>query len=350
MKILITGNMGYVGPVVVERLSHSFPDADLIGLDIGYFAHCLVTSNPLPDSRLSQQIFLDVRKIDETVFDGVDVIIHLAAISNDPMGNAYESLTYEINRESSFEIAEMAKRRGVKKFIFASSCSVYGYAEGGARIESDSLNPLTAYAKSKIEVEQKLEKLSSGGFNVTALRFATACGVSPRLRLDLVLNDFVASAMTHKKIDILSDGKPWRPLINVKDMARAICWAIERDQVADTDVFLAINVGSNEWNYQVSDLAEAVCEIVPLTNIFINKDAVPDKRSYKVSFDKFENMAPSHQPEMTLNETIKQLAESFEKITYRVESFRDSDIFIRLKTLNNLKDKGYLNANLEWAK
>jgi nucleoside-diphosphate-sugar epimerase len=349
MKILITGNMGYVGPVVVERLSHSFPDADLIGLDIGYFAHCLVSNKPLPESRLSQQIFLDVRKIDETVFDGVDVIIHLAAISNDPMGNAYESLTYEINRESSLKIAEIAKRRGVKKFIFASSCSVYGYAEGGARIESDSLNPLTAYAKSKIEVEQKLEKLSSGEFNVTALRFATACGASPRLRLDLVLNDFVASAMMHKKIDILSDGKPWRPLINVKDMARAICWAIERNQVADSDVFLAINVGSNEWNYQVSDLAEAVCEIVPQTSVFINKDAIPDKRSYKVSFDKFKSMAPLHQPELTLNETIRQLAESFENITYRTENFRESDIFIRLKTLNNLKDKGFLNSNLEWT-
>ena len=221
MQVLITGNMGYVGSVLVRHLRERFFDAKLVGYDSGYFAHCLTASDTLPECVLNRQIFGDVRKFSKDYLKGVDAVVHLAAISNDPMGNRFESVTEEINYLAGVEIAKLALEAGVQKFVFASSCSVYGAAEGGPRREADPLNPLTAYARSKIATEQALSKWDSGPMTITALRFATACGMSERLRLDLVLNDFVACALSSGKISVLSDGTPWRPLIDVKDMARA---------------------------------------------------------------------------------------------------------------------------------
>src|SRR5581483_1059581 len=180
-----------------------------------------------------------------------------AALSNDPMGNRYEEVTLEINYRASVELARRAKRAGVRSFAFASSCSVYGTADSGPRNEKSEVNPLTAYARSKVMTEADLERLADDSFTVTALRFATACGMSDRLRLDLVLNDFVAGAVASGKITILSDGTPWRPLINVEDMARAFEWAVGRPST-NGGSFVVVNTGSNRWNYQVRDLAEAV--------------------------------------------------------------------------------------------
>ena len=306
MKILVTGNMGYIGPCVVQRLRTSYPDVILVGLDMGYFANCLTNARILPECSVDVQYFADVRRFPENLLTDVDAIVHLAAISNDPMGNTFEEVTYDINYRASIELAKKAKETGVKRFVYASSCSMYGFAEGGPRTETDSLNPLTAYAKSKVSTEKDLEKLADKDFVVTSLRFSTACGMSERLRLDLVLNDFVAGAVASKKITILSDGTPWRPLINIKDMARAIDWAIKRE-VTDGGEFLAVNTGSNEWNYQVKDLAEAVAKVIPDVDISINKNAQPDKRSYRVSFDLFRNLAPDYQPEVDLITTIKEL-------------------------------------------
>ena len=249
MKILITGNMGYVGPSVLQRLRQSYPQATLIGLDKGYFAHCLTNADILPECRADIQYFADVRQLRPETLQGVDAVVHLAAISNDPMGKTYEEITFDINFRASVELAKQAKSAGVKTFIFASSCSMYGLADDTPRKETSPLNPLTAYAKSKVHTEVGLQKLADKNFTVTCLRFATACGMSDRLRLDLVLNDFVACAVTSKNISILSDGTPWRPLIHVKDMARAFDWATRRGS-AHGD-FLAVNVGSNTWNYQV---------------------------------------------------------------------------------------------------
>ena len=228
MRILITGNMGYVGPVLTRFLRDRLPDAELIGFDTAFFGHSLTGAGLLPEARLDRQVFGDIREFPAELLDGVDAVVHLSAISNDPMGNKYEAVTGEINRDATVRIARLAAERGVKSFVFASSCSMYGYAEGGARKETDPTNPLTAYARSKIGSEKAMAELDRKGMLVTSLRFATACGMSDRLRLDLVLNDFVACAITSGEITVLSDGAPWRPLIDVEDMARAILWAIRR--------------------------------------------------------------------------------------------------------------------------
>ncbi|MEW6188193.1 MAG: SDR family oxidoreductase [Thermodesulfobacteriota bacterium] len=347
MKILVTGNMGYIGPSVVRQLRRSYPEATIVGLDIGYFAHCLTTEGILPECRVDLQYFLDVRQTPKEILEGVEAVVHLAAISNDPMGNRFEEITLDVNHQGSVTLAKKAKEAGVKTFVYASSCSMYGAAEDSARTEASPLNPLTAYAKSKVFTERDLGPLAAGGFKVTSLRFSTACGMSDRLRLDLVLNDFVAGAVASKGITILSDGTPWRPLINVKDMARAIDWAIGRKVTAGGD-FLAVNVGSNEWNYQVKDLAEAVATVIPGVNVSINKDAQPDKRSYRVCFDLFKRLAPNHQPEVDLKTTVKELWMGLKTIGFMDGDFRNSN-FMRLKVLTNLIDRGLLNENLIWT-
>lgn len=345
MKILITGNMGYVGPGVVSQLRSGFPEATLIGYDMGYFATSLTNTQVLPESKLDAQYFGDVRTLPKEVLEGVDVVIHLAAISNDPMGTRYEDITLDVNYKSSIRLAEMAKEAGAKTFIFASSCSMYGAAEDSAKTERSSLNPLTAYARSKVFTEKELEPLADEDFKITCLRFATACGMSNRLRLDLVLNDFVASAVATGKISILSDGSPWRPLIHVKDMARAIEWAIIRETEGAN--FLAVNAGSNRWNYQVKELAQAVTEVIPGTEVFINKDAAPDKRSYRVSFDLFESLAPHHQPVYTLHHAIKELRDGLSAMGFRDGDFRNS-LLMRLKVLTSLQEADYIDEQLVW--
>jgi nucleoside-diphosphate-sugar epimerase len=347
MKILITGNMGYIGPCVVQRLRASYPKATLIGLDMGYFANCLTNTEILPECRVDLQYFSDIRHVSEDMLQDIDGIVHLAAISNDPMGNTFEEVTFGINYHATIELAKKAKEAGVKTFVYASSCSMYGSAEDGPRSEKSPLNPLTAYAKSKVLSEKGLEKLADKKFNVTSLRFSTACGMSERLRLDLVLNDFVAGAVASKKITILSDGTPWRPLINIKDMARAIDWAISRN-FTDGGEFLAVNVGSDEWNYQVKDLAEAVAKVIPDVDISINKNAQPDKRSYRVSFDLFKKLAPDYQPEVDLITTIKELKNGLEAMEFKDEHFRNSK-FMRLKVLTHLRNKHLLTEKFEWA-
>lgn len=347
MKILITGNMGYIGPCVVQQLRVSYPHATLIGLDTGYFADCLTNAEILPECRVDLQYFSDVRELPMEPFADVDAIVHLAAISNDPMGNTFEDVTYDINYRATVELAKKAKEAGVKTFVYASSCSIYGFAEDGPRDENSPLNPLTAYARSKVLAEKDLEKIADEKFVVTSLRFSTACGMSDRLRLDLVLNDFVAGAVASRKITILSDGTPWRPLINIKDMARAIDWAIGRG-LADGEKFLAINIGSDKWNYQVKDLAEAVAKVIPDTDISINKNAQPDKRSYKVCFDLFKKMAPNYQPEVDLMGTIQELRDGLKAMDFKNEDFRNSK-FMRLKVLTHLRNKALLNEKLEWT-
>jgi nucleoside-diphosphate-sugar epimerase len=347
MKILVTGNMGYVGPSVVQQLRYAHPNSTLIGLDIGYFAHCLTAARLLPECRTDIQVFMDVRNVDSRLLEGIDAIVHLAAISNDPMGRKYEDVTYEINHRATVDLAKKAKQAGVKSFVYASSCSIYGFAIGESRNERSPLNPLTAYAKSKVLAETDLGTLAARDFIVTCLRFSTACGMSERLRLDLVLNDFVAGAVACGAITILSDGTPWRPLINVADMARAIDWAILRGSFAGGE-FLTVNVGCNEWNYQVKELAEVVGELIPGTSISINKDAEPDKRSYKVNFDLFRKLAPEHQPQVNLRATVRELKEGLEAMTFRDTNFRHSR-FVRLKALSELQESGLVTDRLEWV-
>ena len=346
MKILVTGNMGYIGTVLTGYLRIKYPEAQIIGYDTGFFAHSLTNANKLPEVGISQQYFGDLRDFPAQLMDGIDGVVHLAAISNDPMGNQFEEVTEDINFKSSRKIAELASERSVKSFVFASSCSIYGASKGGPRKESDALNPLTAYARSKVAMEEALASINLGDMNVTCLRFATACGVSERLRLDLVLNDFVACALTSGKITVLSDGTPWRPLIDVKDMARALDWALFRNK-NNGGQFVLVNAGSEHWNYQVRDLALAVRENIPSTTVSINTDAPSDKRSYRVDFSLYRQLAPDHQPLVTLQEVISELKHCLAEMAFKDENFRQSS-FMRLKMLQNHMSEVRLDSNLRW--
>lgn len=345
MKIVIFGNMGYVGPGVVERLRSTYPTATLIGYDLGFFASCLTDVDYLPERKLDHQYFGDIRDFPDEVIQGADAVINLAAISNDPMGTKFEDVTLDVNHQSGINLAKRAKALGVKSFVFASSCSMYGAASDVAKTEDSQLNPLTAYARSKVFTERDLKPLANKNFMITCLRFATACGMSPRLRLDLVLNDFVACALSSKVITILSDGTPWRPLINVKDMAVAIDWAIGRP--AAIGDFLAVNTGTDEWNYQVKDLAEAVAKVIPGVKVSINTDAPPDKRSYRVNFGLYKKLAPDHQPKYDLITTIKELKEGLESMKFKDADFRDSRL-MRLTVLTSLQESNQLSDDLKW--
>ena len=325
--------MGYVGSVLVKQLRQQETDAYLIGYDLGIFSHCLSSYCQIPESFLDIQYFGDVRSFDQKVLDGCDGVVYLAAISNDPMGKMYESLTDEVNYRSCIRWAEAAKEAGVRSFVLASSCSVYGAADDSPKKETDPLNPLTAYARSKINAETSLEKLIDHSFYITCLRFATACGMSSRLRTDLVLNDFVFNVLKTGKIDILSNGKPWRPLIDVYDMARAIQWGLQREG----ENFLTINTGSNGWNFQVLDLAENVQFFFPDARISINENAPSDNRSYRVDFSLFEKLAPNYHVKHNIKDSILKLIEGIKSI----QSYNhDKSSFIRLSVL-----KKYLENN-----
>ena len=260
------------------------------------------------------------------------------------MGNTFSKQTFDINYHSTIDIAKKAKNNGVKNFILH-QVVVYMELQMENENEASPINPLTTYAKSKILSEEQLEKLSDNNFIVTCLRFATACGWSPRLRLDLVLNDFVASAFVNNEITIMSDGKPWRPLINVNDMACSIEWAMNRKI---NPQFLSINVGSNEWNYKIIDLAMAVKKLIPKANIHVNENAAPDKRSYQVDFSEYEKLAPLHQPKYNLEKTVDEIIVGLENIIFSNKNYRTSSYWIRLKTVNQLIQRGFINNQLYW--
>lgn len=348
MKVLITGNMGYVGPVVARHLRKFLPEVELHGFDSGYFAHCLTGSPVFPEVLFDHQHFGDTRDFPAELLDGVDAVIHLAAISNDPMGNRFEAVTAEINCGAGVQFAKLARDKGVRSFVFASSCSVYGVADGPPRCENDPLNPVTAYAKSKIAFETALKEMDAPDMIITCLRFATACGMSERLRLDLVLNDFVACALAGRRITVLSDGTPWRPLIDVHDMARAMHWAIMRKPELGGRV-LVMNTSADSANYQVRDLANAVANAVPGTRVDINTSAPADSRSYKVDFSLFKSLAPEHQPQCDLYASIAMLKDGLERMSFADTEFRNSE-FMRLRVLERHIAEKRLLPDLRWAR
>ncbi len=344
MKVLITGNMGYVGPAVVAHLRATHPDWTIVGFDAGYFADCLTGTEDRPERNVDAQVIGDVRNLPNELLDDCDAVVQLAAISNDPMGSRFAEVTQDINCVSAVAIARAAAAAGVERMIYASSCSVYGIADGPRR-ETDPVAPLTAYAKSKVDAENGLRS-SSGAMITTCLRFATACGMSDRLRLDLVLNDFVASALATNQITILSDGTPWRPLIDVRDMARAIDWALVRRE-EDGGRFLVVNVGAEESNYRVLDLAERVVAARHGVTINVNSDAPADSRSYRVNFDTFAKLAPDHQPRVGLDESIAGLFAGLERMGFDDPDFRNSSL-IRLRTLDAHLSARRLSPELTW--
>ena len=344
MKILITGNLGYVGSVLTRHLKSNLSNLEIIGYDRAFFSHIISEDIISPDLSVDIQYIKDVRNFPDFILNGVDTLIHLAAISNDPMGNEFSEVTNDVNFKSTIDIAKKAKKMGVTKFVFASSCSVYGFASELPKTELDEINPLSTYAKSKIDSEKELSNLADNNFFITCLRFATAFGPSSRLRLDIVLNDFVANAFLNKNINILSDGSPWRPLIDVRDMARAIEWALKRG-MDEGGNFLVINTGSNEQNFQVIELAALIKNHLPDIIISVNPSAQPDKRSYKVDFSLYKSFAKNYYPIHDIDNSIKSLLSLFEKINYNKHDY-DNSKFIRLNILKQLKEKNILNNNL----
>ncbi len=342
MKILIIGHLGYVGPAVLDQLLKN-KDYILTGIDTKYFYKKKFFEKY---KNKITNIYKDVREINKKDLIGIDQIVYLAAISNDPMGNTFKKITHEINYKSAIKIAKLAKKSNVKKFIFASSCSIYGFTKNLTKSELSKLNPLTAYAKSKVLSEKKLKLISDKNFNVVCLRFATACGYSTNLRLDLVLNDFVASAIVSKKLQVLSDGSPWRPLIHIIDMARAINWAIDEKKIKK---FISLNAGSNNMNYQIKDLAYNVSKLIKGTKVYINTKAFPDKRSYKVNFSKFEKLNKKFKPIYNLEKSIIDLKDNLIKKKFKTKNFRNSN-YIRLNVLKKLVEKKILNKDMRWRK
>ncbi len=338
MKVLLIGNLGYVGPVLMEYLSSKKVKYD--GIDINYFKNKKV-ADFIKKEKINQK-YIDVRDIDKHIIGRYDAVIYLAAISNDPMGNEFKKTTFDINWKMAIKIAEMSKKAGIEKFIFASSCSMYGVSKNKFKTEKSKLKPLTAYAKSKVKSEKDLKELCDKNFQVISLRFATACGYSKNLRLDLVLNDFVTSALLTKNITILSNGKPWRPIIHVKDMARAFFWAIKFKIINKN--FLALNVGNTKMNFVIEDIAKKVSQIVKGCKYSINKNAPADKRSYSVDFTKYENLSNHKKPLMNLNNSIMDLLKGIKKEKIP-NNFRNST-YMRLNFIRNLIKQKKIDKNL----
>ncbi len=347
MKVLITGNLGYVGSELVKYFRKKYSDIFLAGYDTAFFKNLITSNESSIDRFLDIQYYGDVRKFNFEILNEYDCIVHLAAISNDPMGLKFKSVTKDINYIFSTELAEAAVSKGIKKFVFASSCSVYGFSDNFPRTEQSQLNPLTDYAISKVNTEKGLLKMDKGNTTFTCLRFATACGMSDRLRLDLVLNDFVASALLNDQIKILSDGSPLRPLIDVQDMCRAFDWGINRE-VDNGGQILICNTGSNDWNYSVKELALSVQKHFSACEVDINSDAQHDKRSYRVNFDLFNKLAGTNfTPKKNLDVTIKNLIAGLKEIKFHQKDFRNSN-YMRLNVLQGLIANNKINEQLYW--
>lgn len=289
----------------------------------------------------------DIRDVELKDLEGFEAVLHLAGLSNDPLGNLNPNLTYEINHLASVELAKLAKQAGVPRFIFSSSCSNYGAGGADWLDEQSAFNPVTPYGVSKVKVEQDVSQLADDNFSPTFLRNATAYGVSPRLRFDLVLNNLVAWAFTTGQIYIKSDGTPWRPIVHIEDISRAFIAVLEapRELVHNE----AFNVGRNEDNYQIRDLAEIVKQTVPNCKIEYAPDAGPDKRCYRVDCSKVAQTLPNFQPQWNARKGAVELYEAYQKVGLTLEEF-EGPKYQRIAHIKYLISNGKLDENLRWRK
>ena len=303
MKILITGHKGYIGPHLVELLKTA--GHHVTGIDIGYFNSC--NWDPFPEADV--EIHGDFKELQEADLQGFDCICHLAAISNDPMGDLDEDLTYSINRDGSIRLAEKAKAAGVSRFLFSGSCSVYGQGKQLDLDESAPFNPISAYAVSKVESETHIGALASADFSPSFLRNATAYGYSPNLRIDLVANNLLACAVVRGDIRVMSDGTPWRPIIHCRDIAHAfVAFAEAPHELIHNQ---AVNIGANDQNYQVKEIANAVLKLVPSATIAYTGEVGKDPRNYRVNFNKFKSMFPQFKFQYNLNSGLNELLQKY---------------------------------------
>lgn len=340
MRVLVTGSLGYIGTVLVPMLLKE--GHDVIGMDTDYYSRCTFTGAPVDVPTLK----MDVRDAPNTAVRGVDAIIHLAGLSNDPLGDYNPNLTDDINFQASTRLAQLAKQAGVQRFLFASSCSNYGASGDQFLTEEAAFNPVTPYGVSKVRVEQELQNLADESFSPVFLRASTAYGLSPRIRFDLVVNNLTAWAFTTGRVYLKSDGTPWRPIVHVEDICRAYIAALQAPREAVHNQ--AFNVGTTTENYQIRELAQMVQEIVPGSQVDFATDAGPDKRCYRVDCNKIARVLHGFKPQWTARRGVEQLYQAYKSIGLQLEDF-EGPKFMRIAHIKKLIDEGLLDENLRWC-
>ncbi|MEB3280489.1 MAG: SDR family oxidoreductase [Lyngbya sp.] len=339
MRVLVTGHKGYIGTILVPLLLEK--GHEVVGLDSDLYRQSTFGEGiqEIPE------LIKDVRDVEISDLEGFDAVLHLAGLSNDPLGNLNPNLTYEINHLASVHLAKLSKEAGIPRYIFSSSCSNYGAAGSDWLTEESAFNPVTPYGRSKVLVEQDVAKLADDNFSPTFLRNSTAYGVSPRLRFDLVLNNLVAWAFTTGKVYIKSDGTPWRPIVHIEDISRAFIAVLEapREKVHNE----AFNVGRNEDNYQIRDIANIVKEVVPNCEIEYAADGGPDTRCYRVDCSKILRVLPEFQPQWNTRKGAEELYNTYQKIGLTLEEF-EGPKYKRIAHIQKLLAEGRLNEALRW--
>jgi nucleoside-diphosphate-sugar epimerase len=340
MRVLVTGHKGYIGTVMVPMLLEA--GHEVVGLDTDLFEACTFGKNGI---REISEMRKDIRDVEAGDLKGFEAVIHLAGLCNDPLGDLNPELTYEINHRASVRLARLSKEVGVSRFVFSSSCSNYGAGGEAMLTEESPFNPVTPYGKSKVMVEQDVSKLADADFSPTFLRNATAFGVSPRLRFDLVLNNLTAWALTTGRIYMKSDGTPWRPIVHIADISRAFMAVLgaPRDLVHNQ----AFNVGRNEDNYRVRELADIVKETVPDCRVDYAQGAGPDKRCYRVDCSKISRTLPEFKPQWHASSGARELHAAYRQVGLTVEEF-EGERYKRLGQIQKLLREGRLDESLRW--